>query len=726
MLNEMMMVMDMLPVLLGAGTWLGSFANNVYVWGQVALGLGFVIFVHELGHFLAAKTFGVKCEKFYVGFDFPISIGPIRLPKSLAKFQWGETEYGIGILPLGGYVKMLGQDDDPRNAEEETRRSHVGDGPNAALDPRSYQAKKVWQRMIIISAGVIMNVIFAVLLAATAFFFGVHYTPSVVGDAVIGGPAWAAGIQPGDRIVRVANMGSDQAQLRFEEMATKIIVQGFRTQDAAIPVVVERDGQRLEYEIQPSNRFRDNKKIYTIGVREATEAKLSMRSPIAPFSYLQGRNVDLQPGDRVVAVDGQTLPIDAQSGKVLGSELTARLQARWNQPVELTLQRGAGPRGAGSPAAETASEVTVTLPPTPAKWLGLGFAMGAVVTVQTDSPAAVAGVRPGDVIEAVDGVPVVDAIRLPMLVAEKHGQPVELLLRRVATAGAEAAPEDRVRVTVTAEGELRFPAISESAGILALPGLGLAYSVQPTVAAVDPSAEKAAESVQPGDVLVQFQLEPTTAEAEAFKDSDFAISTKANVIDEYRTLPTLFASMQALPEGLKLRCFFKRNGTTREVLLPIVAHEGWYSHQRGIALTPLQDLHQTQQLGTALYLGLLETGRRLNDVFDFLRILVTGRASAQGLAGPIGIAQVAASEASQSPSRLLLFLTLLSANLAILNLLPIPALDGGHLMFLTAEAVRGKPVSEALQVRLTMLGVLLLLGLMVFAVFNDVLRNLTT
>lgn len=84
---------------------------------------------------------------------------------------------------------------------------------------------------------------------------------------------------------------------------------------------------------------------------------------------------------------------------------------------------------------------------------------------------------------------------------------------------------------------------------------------------------------------------------------------------------------------------------------------------------------------------------------------------------------MAANEASSSPSRLLLFLTLLSANLAILNFLPIPALDGGHLMFLIAEAIRGKPLNEALQVRLTMVGVMCLLCLMAFAILNDVLRK---
>src|SRR4026208_1106437 len=91
-------------------------ADYAYTALKVALGLGFVIFVHELGHFLVAKMCGVKCEKFYIGFDIPV---PFGIPSKLFRFQWGETEYGIGILPLGGYVKMLGQDDNPMNAEQE-------------------------------------------------------------------------------------------------------------------------------------------------------------------------------------------------------------------------------------------------------------------------------------------------------------------------------------------------------------------------------------------------------------------------------------------------------------------------------------------------------------------------------------------------------------------------------------------------------------------------------
>ena len=138
---------------------------------KAAFGLGFVIFVHELGHFLVAKACGVKCEKFYVGFDVPIKIGPIQFPRTLFRKQWGETEYGIGIVPLGGYVKMLGQDDNPANTAKEAERIRVareqsGDNQEETppeVDPRSYPAKSVPQRLAIISAGVVMNLIFAVI-----------------------------------------------------------------------------------------------------------------------------------------------------------------------------------------------------------------------------------------------------------------------------------------------------------------------------------------------------------------------------------------------------------------------------------------------------------------------------------------------------------------------------------------------------------------------------------
>ena len=89
------------------------------------MALGFVIFVHELGHFIVAKLCGVKCEKFYLGFD----IGGWKL----FKFKYGETEYGIGILPLGGYVKMLGQEDNPARLKAEIERAKLQQQPSQKM-----------------------------------------------------------------------------------------------------------------------------------------------------------------------------------------------------------------------------------------------------------------------------------------------------------------------------------------------------------------------------------------------------------------------------------------------------------------------------------------------------------------------------------------------------------------------------------------------------------------
>lgn len=700
--------------------WLGWISVGL----QVAAGLGFVIFVHELGHFLAAKTFGVKCEKFYVGFDVPISIGPIRLPRTLGRFRWGETEYGIGIIPLGGYVKMLGQDDDPRKAEEETERSRIGEGPTAQLDPRSYQAKPVWQRMIIISAGVVMNVIFAVFLAAGAFLYGVPYMPTIIGSSPLGAPAWQAGLQPGDHIVQMANMDEDDPYLRFDDMAGKTIFHGMRHKDAPIPFTVVRDGNRTTVNVRPSNKLHRDGSFYFAGINPATIAELSDPKPIASYSYLASRNIDLQPGDRIVAVDGERLPVNEAAGKILSIPLTDAFQAKWDKPVELTIMRreqsaGSNPgknaaAGTGSSAQER--EVKVTLPPVPVKSLGLGFAMGKISAIRAGSLAEAAGIQVGDIIESVDGEAVVDALRLPMDVAEKNGQPIEFQVRR-------SGSDKPLTITMTNTERPAFGTIGDYSAQWGLESYGIAYEVSPKVSYIDPASEKASSSVKVGDELTQLKLELTPEQIAEYSNNGKVVSEKIEVVSSLSTIPFYFAWMQHLPPDVNVRCYLKRNEQVREVVLPLREVDDWFWIQRGILLKPLEKIQETDQLGQAMSWGVVETGRRLRDVFDFLTILVTGRASPRNLAGPFGIAEVAAHEASTSPSRLLLFLTLLSANLAILNFLPIPALDGGHLMFLIAEAIRGKPLNEALQIRLTMAGVVCLLGLMAFAILNDILRK---
>ena len=223
---------------------------------EVAVGLGFVIFVHELGHFAVAKMCGVKVDKFFIGFD----IGGLKL----CSFRWGETLYGIGILPLGGYVKMLGQEDNPAQLRKEMERARQEAASGSAtgrgrsrqrrrggrrtvrrrrasaekrlFDPRSYLAKSVPQRMAIISAGVIMNMIFALVFAVVAFaFFGVKQNPTVVGSVMAGGAAWQAGVQADDEILEVAGRKVHNFRHMTEEIVNADLAHG-------IPLLIQRPG----------------------------------------------------------------------------------------------------------------------------------------------------------------------------------------------------------------------------------------------------------------------------------------------------------------------------------------------------------------------------------------------------------------------------------------------------------------------------------------------------
>ncbi|MBS7337645.1 MAG: site-2 protease family protein, partial [Thermoguttaceae bacterium] len=145
----------------------------------VLLGVNMLVIVHEFGHFIVARMCGVRCDKFYIWFD--------AYGFKLFSFKWGDTEYGLGWVPLGGYVKMLGQEDNPSHIQEEIEKAKLekkeeGEESQGALEeqsrvqttsdkdyikkleeqlyaPDSYLAKNVFQRMAIISAGVIMNII---------------------------------------------------------------------------------------------------------------------------------------------------------------------------------------------------------------------------------------------------------------------------------------------------------------------------------------------------------------------------------------------------------------------------------------------------------------------------------------------------------------------------------------------------------------------------------------
>lgn len=761
--------------------------NTLWMIFLVAVGIGLVIFVHELGHFLAAKACGVKVEKFYVGFDTPSwSLFGLPMPGRICAFQHGETEYGIGIIPLGGYVKMLGQDDNPTRAAEEAERTRIRsdsqpdnvaadkdaaaeapvagaeqssamspsqqDAPRRAasgaaadadrddfvLDPRSYTAKTVPQRMLIISAGIIMNLIFAVIFAAIAYRAGVLYLPAQIGKVAMGDPAWAAGVQPGDKVLQIGRSGGPQEHIRFDkDLQLKVALAGIGRETADPVDFLIRSGDETPrwMTIQPRHRIKDGRSPGMIGITSPLTTTLAPERPAVPFFAAGRASPSFQGGDRIVGINGRSLqrPNPNEQGDFISTELEDVLARQVAEPVRLTVERV-------EEGSETPATVDIEVPPQPFRWLGFSLEMGPIVSLRAGSPAERAGVQLGDVLVAVDGEPVGDPItlaqrlhrRLPLHEAESDAEVPDT----EATAGGELSPTHRLTMRrgdgesaetidfeVQPEDLVAFDPLVAQGSFTGVESLGIAYQVFPVIGEVAPGSAAEESGLQAGDRLTAMKFE---AQDEAVRETAVEwlterFETRQELDDDSFNGVFLSGSLQQLPEGIEVHLTVDREGSEMDVVLPLVEQPDMYYVDRGLRLTPLQRIHRATGLVETISLGYRETVERLSEVTSVLGMLLTGRVSVTNLGGPVRIAAFAGSEASLGIPRLLMFLTFLSANLALLNALPIPVLDGGHFVFLLVEGVTRRPVPEHIQMSLTFAGFVALISLMLFVFANDFL-----
>jgi regulator of sigma E protease len=668
-----------------ATTWLEWIIQPSSWWVilQVALGLGFVIFVHELGHFLVAKACGVKCEKFFLGFD----VGGLKL----ASFKWGETEYGIGALPLGGYVKMLGQDDNPAAAAKEAERARAalasGDlppepmsGPHPAWDPRSYPAQSVPERMAIISAGVIMNVIFAILMASWAYGLGVKELTCEVSGVRPGGAAWRAGLRTGDEITAI---GKTKAPI-FSDLQ-KGVTLGDVTKGVDFTIHRPADDSTQTLTLRPDTDLG----VPTVGVT----SPFSLTLPEDLREGLPGAAGRARPplaaGDTITAVDGTPVKTYA--------ELVALLLQRADQTVSLSVSRSSKTAGA---AAETLS---VELPPQAARSTGLTMSIIDVKAVQDGSPAAAAGIEPGDRLVAVDGKPVADPLVLDEALRRQAGTPVKLTLAR---AGVDREVEVTPRSVSWIE-ESRWPSSPVSVS-----SLGVAVGVDALVAAVEPDGPAARAGIKPGERVTRVVfVSPEEQKVGQRKNAEggLELSTKSP------SWPYVMAALQQVDAGTRLDLVVEdADGTKRDVSIEPVDAAGRFVADRGLLFEPLTRMVRSGSFFAALKHGFRKAIDDLSLVYKFLHKLTSNQISPRLLGGPIEIAKQAGKSAEEGFSRFLLFLTMLSANLAVVNFLPIPVLDGGHMVFLVYELLRGKPPSEGVVAALSYLGLALILTLMMF------------
>jgi regulator of sigma E protease len=674
---------------------------------MVALGLGFVIFVHELGHFLVAKACGVKCDKFYIGFDVPIPLGFFTIPGKLVHFQWGETEYGIGAIPLGGYVKMLGQDDNPNNAEAEAERTRVRDEQgNTRLDPRSYQAKSVPQRMAIISAGVIVNIIFGFFFAAIAYRTGVNIAPAVVGSVTAGDPAWQNNLGPGDRILALTADEPANEHMRFgQDMMVNLML--YTDFGEKLDVLVRHpDGSKQRVSMMPGERLKGEEiSRPTLGITASLSPKFGKRPKL--LEKVQAAELaKVRDGDRIVAIDGEPVEIYADIQRLLA--------ARPGSTIELTIEK-APPADKKNPT--TPERYTVQVPALPARDFGVQMKAGPITAIRKGSPAENAGLQVGDRLVAYQGKPIGDPLAFPQRTVAQAGETVELTVQR--TVGEKTEE-------IVVKAELERPRQTSWSGVagatVAVETLGVAYNVSAEVAEVVPGGP-AEGQLQPGDKIVKAQFKAADDEAaEIERDAlgktayeEFDLKKAANA-----GWPRIVDMAAARLPSTALVVTVLRDGKEVQATLTPRDSKELFNEDRNLHLTGLQEVHQAKTWSEAASLGAREMKERMTEVFTVVRKLVTGKISLFNLGGPVQIFTVATAQAKLGVVDLLMFFAFLSANLAVMNFLPIPALDGGHMLFLMYEAIFRKPVNEELQMKLSLAGILCLLSLMVFATALDI------
>lgn len=683
-----------------------------------AAGLGLVIFVHELGHFAVARMCGVKCDKFMIGFDF----GGLKLSR-----QWGETEYGIGVFPLGGYVKMFGQDDDPSKIAEQMEATGVDensefavekvgpDGKKRWVDRRSYQAKSVPQRMAIISAGVVMNMIFAVIFAFIAYGLGVEYPPCVISQTTPGSPAWLAGLTAGDEIVEVAG----RKRPSFEDLMHGVTLGDI---DAGVKFKVQRTdatgatGAVEELLLKPDKTPAGPK----IGVFPPATNQIHTQLVTRPFEASPAQVEQLKPGDTIVAVDGQ--PVNSYR------ELMAQLVPKSAESVELTIARDGedeGAKDAGEEDAPATEEVKVTVDAVPARRLGLVMTMGPITAVQPGSPAEEAGLKVGDRIVAVAGQGVgaatggeqEDPAGLdPVSLAEHFTNPGSQVTLEIRS--ADAPPESAPREITVQPRVVTWLEHATPGSDMPIPALGLAYAIEPTVQRVLPGSPAAEAGIEPGDRIATVTITRPPTEA----DDDPAADEPMDLTDEAVTWPGVFEEIGRFGPQASVEVTLKRGDEELKKELTPTDLGGHYIAQRGLLLFPPFRNREVDSVGEQAWLALDKTWHDLTTVVRTVQKLATRQVSTKNLGGPITIAYALFDRTQAGFSSFLLLLTFLSANLAVLNFLPIPVLDGGHMVFLAYEGITGRPANEKLMIALHLVGMALLLTLMIYVTHNDILR----
>ncbi|MGD1915000.1 MAG: site-2 protease family protein [Phycisphaerales bacterium] len=691
------------------------FAATAFDLALVVVGFGLIIVIHELGHFVAARWAGIRVFAFAVGFgpavlsfrkgmgwrrgsseaDYRAQLSDRGLTvHDEAPSDISPTEYRLNWLPFGGYVKMLGQEDANPNAT-----SHAAD---------SYQNCHPAKRLVVISAGVVANVVLAAFIFMFVFMVGLKTEPPRLGMVAIDGPAAGAlpvdptvieaGLRPGDTVLEI---GGREARSFNDIMLASAMAQPGRS----IDVLVERRGyeQPLAFEVMPRTSpatglqeigiapAQSNEVFGDGGDRAGFDRVMEMLGlkGVPPDAMLisarvgDGASQAIEDAGLLAEVfansDGQTVSLEFGTD---GTTVEAPLEPR--PEFQETLVQMAS--GAQSPQTHLLGMVPVM----------------AVGPLDETARGYEQGLREGDVflrLGSLEYPSVTDGIgeirrhsgkNIPIVVL--RGEDAVELVASVSRAGQIGfIPEQRLDRALlarpSADEALAQPAIDRAGlTVVAVAGVPVSSFTDIRSALIDATAEAAAsESAATVQLLVRL---PSAAGSEG--------------AEQQRTLELSVSRVEAL-------------------------HHLGYAPPIGLmsAFKPAEFTLRAEGPIDSVRVGLAETHRVMLMTYLTFARLFQGTVKIEHLKGPVGIAHLGTRVADRGLIWLLFFMALFSENLAVVYFLPIPIVDGGQFLFILFEWVRGKPVPEAVQSIATVAGLLLIGAAFLVVTFNDI-RNVFT
>ena len=691
------------------------------------VGFSLIILIHEGGHFLAAKYVGIRVEQFALGFgqalfswrkglgfragssekEYSARIAeraasyaraentaegktepspmvdyqsnpasPAQLKRAADELGMGETEYRFNWVPLGGYVKMMGQDD--------TKPGII------VNDPRSYTSKTVGQRMLVISAGVIMNIIFAAIAFMVLFVVGMDVPKAVVGGVIPMAPAQMATradgtpapLQVGDQIVAI-NDTPLHNDFRKIILNTALAKRG-----VSLKIDVKRVNGTTETVYITPEASGGSMSILRLGVEMPALLEgpdLPSRAAREEFEAIPAARRPLGPGDVVVAISGEKVE------KTQFYKLDQALQVTNGKPVELTVSNAQGKERVVS------VEPQLDVPFGDAQMQFAGMVPRAMVQALT-KPSSVEGkLEPGDVVMSIS------------VAGDVKNDPSPKMFTDLGHKAGEQG--EKLTITVLREGkELKFadllPSVRlDTRGTKGL-GIGVGYERDHAVVA-EVIKDSPAEAIPAGSTISAI--------------NGVGVKSWDDVLRELRKVPSgEIAQVSVTAPSASAITVYPIRLEKHEAL--VLAN---MRYSTDILLKIATARRTTKNPLEAAWWGVLETRDSILQVYLTLSRLIEGSVPVSGVVGPVGMFQMGTKVASQGLDYLLWFLAIISANLAVVNFLPIPVVDGGHFLFLAIEKLRGKPVPDRIIAVATWCGLALIGFVFIAVTYQDILRMLT-